>query len=89
MLNEGYHNDIEFALVGTDNARIMPKPNRTEEEFFHGRDNLLRHLVRCNVDVSNVRVGYVGTSLIESLAYRGGDAKFVKFCEVCKSKGVG
>jgi hypothetical protein len=66
MLNKG-EKPITFGLFGVYNVERMSKP----EEHMTGQDNnLSRHLVVFkNVDVSNVKVDLVGTSLVERLLY--------------------
>jgi hypothetical protein len=81
MLNKG-EKPMTFGLFGVYNAERMSKH---EEEHMTGlENNLSRHLVVFeNVDVSNVRIDLVGTSLIDGIIHHG--PKYVKSCNVCKA----
>jgi len=79
MLNKG--EPMTFGLFGVYNAERMSKPE--EEHMTEQENNLSRHLVVFeNVDVSNVRIDLIGTSLVDGMIHRG--PKYVKSCNVCK-----
>ena len=81
ILNKGYDKPITFGLVGIDKAKRMFRDDFTEEGLDN---NLRRHLVVFeNVDVSNVRMDPIGTSLLDGRIHRG--PKYFKFCDMCKA----
>jgi hypothetical protein len=85
MLDTGYERKLEFVMIGKNNASYMFRSDMTEERYMQNRDNnLLRHLVNINLDVSNVRADFVGTTLTDTSI--GASPKFIAFCQVCKSQ---